>query len=285
VTDVLLATCADWPDGEPDGDLLVSALAERGLAAAWAVWDDPAVDWSSARLVAVRSVWDYIGRREDFLAWAAHVERWSSLLNGSEVFRWNTDKSYLVDLALAGLPVVPTALLDDEADLAEVAEKLSGRVLVKPRVGAGGVGISVVEPVLPGLDVTAGPWVVQPVVESVRTEGEQSVFVLDGIPVSQVRKLPAEEEIRVNEHYGGVGRPVELAAEAAVLAVEAVSVAEDLVGAELPYARVDALRLDDGRLVVSELELTEPGLYLDLVPRNATKFARMVRDVLDRAES
>lgn len=285
MTDVLLATCAALPEGEPGGDLLVAALAERGLTAAWAVWDDPAVDWSAARVVAVRSVWDYLERREEFLAWAAHVERWSTLLNGSEVFRWNTDKSYLVDLSLAGLPVVPTALLDDAADLAAVAERLSGRVLVKPRVGAGGVGIGVVEPVLPGLDVSGGPWVVQPVVESVRTEGEQSVFVLDGIPTSQVRKLPAGDELRVNEEYGGESSPVELAAEAALLAVEAVNVAEDLLSAELPYARVDALRLDDGRLVVSELELTEPGLYLDVVPKNAGRFARMVRDVLDRADA
>ena len=42
----------------------------------------------------------------------------------------------------------------------------------------------------------------------------------------------------------------------------------------LPYARVDLMRLADGTLAVGELEVTEPGFYLDLVPEVATAFAR-----------
>ena len=36
------------------------------------------------------------------------------------------------------------------------------------------------------------------------------------------------------------------------------------------------LRLDDGTLAVSELELIEPGLYLDVLPANAEPFADLV---------
>ena len=53
-------------------------------------------------------------------------------------------------------------------------------------------------------------------------------------------------------------------------------VAEDLLGARLAYARVDLMRLADGTLVVGELEVTEPGLYLDLVPEVAPAFADVV---------
>lgn len=293
--DVLLVTCSELPDGEPGGDVLVDALGERGLAAQWVRWDDESVDWSTAPVTAVRSTWDYQHRREEFLAWADHVARWSHLLNGPSVFRWNTDKSYLLALAEAGLPVIPTRLLDDPADLTAVAREFDGRVVVKPRVGAGGAGVTVLEsPVtaveelvglgaeLPAAALVGGPWVVQPVVESIHTAGELSVFVLDGIPVTQAVKLPGPGEIRVHGRYGGSTEAAELGAEAAVLAVETVNSAEDLLGAELPYARVDAMRLDDGRLVVSELEVTEPGLYLDVLPRNAVKFARMVQDVVGR---
>ena len=42
------------------------------------------------------------------------------------------------------------------------------------------------------------------------------------------------------------------------------------------HGRVDLMRLADGTLAVSELELIEPGLYLDVVPGNAERFARMV---------
>ena len=45
---VLLATFCLMPEGEPGGSLLVDALAERGVEAAWATWDDPAVDWAGA---------------------------------------------------------------------------------------------------------------------------------------------------------------------------------------------------------------------------------------------
>ena len=49
----------------------------------------------------------------------------------------------------------------------------------------------------------------------------------------------------------------------------------DLLGRPLDYGRVDLLEYD-GRLVVGEVELIEPGLYLDVCPGNADAFAEMV---------
>jgi glutathione synthase/RimK-type ligase-like ATP-grasp enzyme len=293
VTEVLLATSADWPDGEPAGELLVKAFADRGLAAAWARWDDPAVDWSAARVVAVRSLWDYEHRRDELLGWAEHVARWSKLVNGPAVFRWNTDKSYLLDLERIGVPVVPTALLDDRDQLTEVSGRFGGRVVVKPRVAAGGRGLTVQDagPDLGGVAVElgvdlvedrSGPWLVQPLVESVRTEGETSVFVFAGVPVSQALKLPAAGgEIRVHEMYGGTTEAVEPTDEAMLLAAETVAAARQLFDEDLCYARVDLMRLDDGRLVVGELEVTEPGLYLDVLPGNADAFADVVAALVE----
>ena len=125
MTDVLLATCRAWPEGEPGGDLLVAELGRCGLGAAWAVWDDASVDWAGARLVAVRSTWDYEHRREEFLAWARRVEEVTRLVNPAAVLEWNTDKRYLLDLAEAGLPVVPTLtaeVLDMPAALEPLVE-------------------------------------------------------------------------------------------------------------------------------------------------------------------
>lgn len=279
MTDVLLVTCADLPDGEPGGDLLVADLAARGVDAAWVLWDDPAVDWSAARVVAVRSTWDYEHRREEFLAWARSVG--PTLLNGAEVFAWNTDKAYLVELAGTSLPVVPTVSVDDEGELAPAVARFMPAV-VKPRVGAGGRGVVVFdgEPGGPvGLDESqlgTGPWVVQPLVESVRTEGETSVFVLGGEVVSQVRKVPGAGEIRVHGSYGGRSEAAVVTAEAAAVARETVAAVERLLGARLDYARVDLMRDADGVLVVSEVEVTEPGLYLDLLPGNATAFGALL---------
>lgn len=277
-TDVLLVTYSLLPDGEPGGDLLPAALAEHGLTARWARWDDDTVDWGAARLVAVRSTWDYHRRLPDFLAWARAVEARARLLNGAEVFAWNADKAYLRELAQV-VPTVPTELLDDASLVPGLAAALDrwSTVLVKPRTGAGGVGVVVAESIHdPGLEgLVAGPWVVQPLVESVRTTGERSVFVLGGAAVTQVDKVPAGGEVRVHEQYGGSSQPVDLDADLATVAEEAVRAAAGLTGADLPYARVDLMH-HDGQWVVSELELIEPGLYLEIAPQNAGRFAALV---------
>lgn len=271
---MLLATCAQLPDGEPGHEALDAALGARGLDPRWVLWDDPAVDWAAAELIAVRSTWDYDSRLGEFLGWAAGLG--PRVLNGVEVFRWNTDKRYLLDLQDAGLSVVPTMSADTPDDVRRLAARHPVAV-VKPRVGAGGRGLDVVsdagawEPDGGG----RGPWIVQPLVESIHHDGETSVFVLGGHAVSQVDKLPGTTDVRVHPRYGGSSRPVPLDREAAQLAIEAVATVIDVLGGDLAYGRVDLMR-HRGRLVVSEVELTEPGLYLDVLPENAEHFADAV---------
>ncbi|MBO9521712.1 MAG: hypothetical protein J7518_09260 [Nocardioidaceae bacterium] len=252
--DVLLVTCRALPEGEPGAAVLDEALAARGITASWVAWDDDAVDWAGS-LVAVRAAWDYDARREEFLAWARSVPR---LLNSAAIFAWNTDKAYLAALAEAGAPVVPTYVVE-------------GAAVVKPRVGAGGRGVQVLDSV-----------VVQPLVESIRTEGEYSVYVLGGEVVSMAVKRPAAGEIRVHEQYGGRTVALPVTEEAAAVARSAVRAAEQLLGERLDYARVDQLRLADGTLAVSELEVTEPGLYLEEIPGNGPAFAALVAALLGR---
>jgi glutathione synthase/RimK-type ligase-like ATP-grasp enzyme len=123
--------------------------------------------------------------------------------------------------------------------------------------------------------LTSGPWIVQPVVDSVRTEGETSVYVFGGEAVSQLRKTPPAADIRVQEEHGGTTAAVALDPDAVALAERTVAVAGTLLGRTPAYARVDLLRWQ-GDLAVSELELIEPGLYLDLAPQNAEAFAEHV---------
>ena len=290
MTDVLLVTCAALPAGEDGGRMLLGELADRGVEARWVAWDDADVAWDEAGLVAVRSAWDYEDRRAEFLSWAASVDTRTRLLNGARVFDWNTDKFYLLGLIEAGLPVVPTVSADDEAQLV-AAIAAHPQAVVKPRVGASGRGVVVFD----GADgpdgsdgvgrvdasrLAPGPWIVQPLVQSVRSHGETSVFVLGGEVVSQVRKVPGAGEIRVHEQYGGSSVAEVVTADAATFATDVVHAAEQLLDATLDYARVDLMRLDDGACVLGELEVTEPGLYLDVVPENAAAFAATVATLL-----
>ena len=267
---VLLATCAMHPEGEPGHAVLDRALEARGLDASWVAWDDPYVDWADADLVAVRSTWDYDGRLREFLGWAGSVGR--RLLHGAEVFRWNTDKSYLLDLAARpGVPVVPTVLADTPVALRAAVGRF-GTAVAKPRVGSGGRGIVIVRDAESWLPTSGGPWVVQPLVDSIFDVGELSVFVIDGHPVAQVLKVAGRDDIRVQEAYGGTTTAVEPSAEAGLLAVDAVAATTEVVGSEIVYARVDLLH-HAGTWHVSEVEVTEPGLYLDVVPEVAEAYA------------
>ena len=128
--DVLLATCAEFPDGDEDDARLQAALRDRGLDTRWAVWDDPAVPWADAGLVVIRATWDYARRHDEFLAWAGGVPR---LRNPADVVRWSTDKRYLADLAAAGVPTVPTRFVAP----GENGDLPAGEVVVKPGVSAG----------------------------------------------------------------------------------------------------------------------------------------------------
>ena len=272
---VLLATSGDLPQGEPGAPALDAALAQRGIDFAWVRWDDPAVDWAAADLVAVRSTWDYVERPADFLGWAASLDQ-SRLLNGADVFAWNHDKRYLLDLD--DLPGVPTAWVASATQLVAAVDGL-GTAVVKPAIGAGGQGLAVLQA---GLDedqaaphVEGGPVVVQPLVESIHTLGEVSVYVIDGRVTGRFDKVPAGTgEIRVHEEFGGQVREVP-PGEVGGLALRAYDAMARRFGRPMDYLRVDLLHWE-GDWVVSELELIEPGLYLDVSPVNAGPFADLV---------
>jgi len=269
-TDVLLVTDGEHAEGEPGHEVLDKELAKRGISSRWERWDDPHVGWGEARLVAVRSAWDYDLRPQDFLTWASTVG--SHLLHGAEVFRWNIDKGYLKELRqLTPLPVVPTETAHDLLSL-RAAIGSFGQAIVKPRVGAGGRGIVLARDPQSFKPVDKGPWVVQPVVQSVMSEGEISVFCFNGRPVSQLRKVASKKDYRCQEEYGGRSHLEPLAPEIAVLAADAVAATSEVVGTEIVYARIDLLR-HDGVWSISEVEVTEPGLYLEEIPGNADHFA------------
>lgn len=211
----------------------------------------------------------------------------SPLLNGPDVFAWNADKGYLIELAEV-LPTIPSRRVDDTTLVAGLQRAVAdfGAALLKPATGAGGVGVCVVEwwndDRLEGM--VAGPWIVQPLVESVRTRGETSIYVFDGRAVSQVDKHPGGGEVRVHEVHGGRSAAVALDPERADLATRAVRATEELLGRRLDYARVDLLWWEE-RWCVPELELIEPGLYLGVVPSNAEAFADLVVAALDRVSA
>jgi glutathione synthase/RimK-type ligase-like ATP-grasp enzyme len=278
--DVALITGSDGPSFMPQTDAkLETALRRRGAVVHAPRWNDPDVDWSRYELAVVRTAWDYPSDRDGFVAWAAEAASQTSLWNPADVLRWNTHKSYLLELEDRGAPVVPTAWLarGDHLELADLlARRGWDRAVVKPAVGGGAVGVARVEE---GGDaagqrhldelLAAGDAMVQPYLPSIETVGELSVIVIDGEVTHGVRKLPRSGEYRVQEEFGGRMLAEDLDRDTRALVAWLLEAA----GAELLYARVDLLEDEVGSVQLVELEVTEPDLFLDAAPGAADRLA------------
>lgn len=266
---VALATAAEQVHTDQDDEPLLEALAAAGHEASLVPWDDPDVDWGRYDAVVIRSTWDYHTRRDAFVAWARAVGAVTRLFNDAEVVRWNTHKSYLLELEERGAPIVPTAWLarGDRVDLAALAAARGWEeVVLKPAIGAGGDGIEQLpasrgQSALDALCDT-GDVLVQPFLPTIATVGELSVILFDGQVSHAVRKRPDDGSFLVQIEHGGVYEPVlDPAAEAVALARWVV----EATGQQLLYARVDLLVDPAGTWQVIELEVTEPNLFMDLV--------------------
>lgn len=283
---IALATCREYPAGDEDSELLLAASAALGLDAEWRVWDDPATDWDSYDLVVIRSTWDYVPRRDDFVAWAASVPR---LANPAEVVAWNTDKTYLRDLAAASVPVVPTRWLEPGDPVPPAG--WTG-VVVKPAVSAGArdtarYGSAEADRARGHAEdlLAAGRRVmVQPYLTGVEDAGETAVLHVGGAYSHAVRKdallrtgAPAEVDELWRAERIAAREPSELERRLAERTLAAVP-----GGAQrLLYARVDLLPGADGDPLVIEVELTEPSLFLWTDPAAADRLAAAIRHAVD----
>jgi glutathione synthase/RimK-type ligase-like ATP-grasp enzyme len=257
-----------------DDPILLAALERAGHQAHLWSWDDPEADWSSVDVALVRSTWDYFERPDEFVAWLEATRSQVRFINDVETLIWNLDKRYLIELAEAGLPVVPSEL----ATLSELDDAIKrvwddrASAIVKPVISGGSWGLhhrqvgSKLKP-----DPAQGPWLVQPFAKSIMKEGELSVIILGGEISHGIRKLPKDGDIRVQREFGGremVERP---SPEAARLAMDVLAACPG----ECLYARADIVERD-GRLELMEMELLEPELFFVKVPEAADRLAKLL---------
>jgi glutathione synthase/RimK-type ligase-like ATP-grasp enzyme len=270
--DVALASCAPLPEPDPDQQPLMDALAERGLRVETLAWDDPRADWPAARLTVLRSTWNYPRRAAEFLRWAERTAAVSRLWNPLEVVRQNLHKSYLLDLERRGVAVVPTKLVrQGSATSLRAAAGEWERVVVKPAISAASLdtirverddfarGEAHLQMILASRDA-----LVQPYLPSVEGEGERALVCVDGALTHAVRKHP-----RFSAEAESVSGALPIAPDERALAERALAT----VGHPLLYARVDVARDAAGRVLVMELELIEPSLFLVQHPPALERFA------------
>jgi glutathione synthase/RimK-type ligase-like ATP-grasp enzyme len=200
----------------------------------------------------------------------------SRLFNPIGLVRWNLRKDYIGRLAAASVRVPQTHFV---ACAVEAIDKVFGetgwnRAVVKPLTGASGYSVELVarEGIAGAVsrlaaEVRAGGVLVQEFLPEI-ADGELSLIYFDGIFSHAVRKRPPQGEFRVNSRFGATRSP-----EMPLHAVMEQGAAALRTLPEVPlYARVDGV-VRDGQLIVIEVEVLEPALFLEFEPSSADRFA------------
>jgi hypothetical protein len=277
---VAIATCAELPLLDRDAGLFRDALVRHGAHVSPVVWDDPGWLADDFDAVVLRSTWDYQFKMEEFLDWSSTIG--TKLYNPPEVVRWNIDKRYLLELADARIPIVPSTFISPGHELPPM---LNGKFVVKPSVSAGSKDTAVYDDGrLPAarahmsrLLAQGRSVLIQPYLSTVDHEAETAVIFVDGRACHAMRKgplleldEPLEADLFRQEQMSRRNAGPDILA----LASRAVDFVSKSFGAVPLYGRADVLRDDAGNPAILELELIEPSLFLDFYPSSADMLAR-----------
>jgi len=295
----LVTTDVPWLlEHEFDLEPLLAEFARREVPAEAVVWHDPSVDWDAYDLIVMRSPWDYSLRTAEFLAWLDALPA-GRVLNPPALIRWNFDKRYLLDLETHGVQIVPTIVAATLAEVRAAAEKIGGRVVIKPNIGAGSWGAhltsaddaKLAEYAAEVLD--SGKLVlVEPEIPEITAGGERGLLFFDGRYSHTITKgrILADDGGYVGGEYTediAPAKPTDAEIEMAATcnrAIAAIARERGFASADATtplYARYDIVTGANGPMVI-EAELFEPSYFVETAPGSVE---RVVDAMIARLES
>lgn len=270
-----------------DDELAIEPLRELGWNVQTISWRDKSVDWNKFEAVVIRTPWDYQKYPNEFLEVLREIDASKAQLeNCLSIVEWNLSKLYLRELEQNGIGIVPT--IWDEKTINETCFKQwsahfkTDEIIIKPIISATAEFTYRLKEFLPELaEIFANkPFMVQPFMPNIVSEGEFSLFYFGGNYSHAILKTPKQHDFRVQEEHGGI--------------ITAVKPSEKLldVGRKVfefikptpLYARVDFVRDSADDFCVMELELIEPALYLRMDKDAPACFARVFDDWMKKSE-
>ncbi|MBX0334646.1 hypothetical protein K3G39_15500 [Pontibacter sp. HSC-14F20] len=267
-----MVTCQSLGDyttnADSEDERLYRFLAEKGHEISFQVWDNEQVDWTSFDAIIIKSPWDYFDKIQAFYTWLDKLEALGCrVLNPVQTLRWNADKVYFKAMQAQGVKIVPTVWLEQgstfnpESVFGAIGQE---KIIVKPRVSGAAKNTLAISRAEVG-DYTARinallqeePFLAQPFLEEIKTQGEWSFLFFNGRYSHAVLKTARAGDFRVQHFFGG---SVHTPKPPANMLETATTIAEQFAQ-DCLYARVDGVELN-GELVLMELELIEPFLFL-----------------------
>jgi glutathione synthase/RimK-type ligase-like ATP-grasp enzyme len=270
-----------------DEAFLHQALKRQGQDFEEVVWDAPNIDWDRFDQVVVRSTWDYVTKCQAFLKVLRQIEASrAQLINPLACIEWNIDKAYLFELEKLG-ERIPKGLLIKKFQLSDLAPETTtgcffrehpGKMVIKPCIGAGGGDTFLFESsevqalqlaekfsLLINHDV-----LIQEYLPQIK-QGERSLVFIDGALAHALIKVPTASEFRCQEEHGGQFQAFSpLSSEVAwgERLLQKIPVLKD----QATFIRVDYLLIQEGEMVIMEIEAIEPSLYFSVRPESADQF-------------
>jgi len=119
--------------------LLVEPLLKAGWQVEEISWRKKDVNWSDYDVVIIRSPWDYQDNPDAFLDTLENISAKTLLENSLDIIKWNINKTYLIDLDISGLNIVPTLWGENltKGNLLPAYERLNvNEIIIKPVISA-----------------------------------------------------------------------------------------------------------------------------------------------------
>ena len=271
---------AEQGDFVTDYDESFAAMAALGWHAEAVPWRDETIVWDDYAAVYICTPWDYPQHAEQFMRVLEAIERSSAtLVNELALVRWTLAKTYLRDLEERGAAIVPSIWFDD-IDVTQIPQWFetfaSDTLVIKPDIGGNALDTFVLERPLSAdsedlllRTFTKRPFLVQPFISNIRSEGEFSLFFFGGEYSHAIQKIPKSGDFRVQEEHGADIQSVQPPTGLLDTARQVLALADP----QPVYVRADFVRDDHDRYLLMELELIEPSLYLRTDAGAAARFA------------
>ncbi len=265
-----------------EDDLVKKALEKKGLKVIRTYWDNPNFDFSTAKIVLFRTIWDYFQRFEEFSKWLDETQDKTTFINSPELIRWNIDKNYLQDLKNKGINIPETLFIKkgDKRKLADLQEFAKWeKIVLKPAVS--GAGRHTYKLTLENIEeheaiykklIDKEDMLFQEYQENITEKGEIAFIVFNGKFSHAILKKSKKGEFKVQDYFGGTVHNYTPTNEEIIFAEKVVSVCEP----KPLYARVDVMQDKNNKPIIGEIELIEPELWFRLHPEAADLLAEAI---------
>jgi glutathione synthase/RimK-type ligase-like ATP-grasp enzyme len=247
--------------------LLKEALERKGLKVHRTYWDNPDFDWTSTRYAIFRTTWDYFDRIDEFMPWLEKTAELTQFINPISLIKWNMDKHYLRDLQQNGIDIPDTIFIEkgEKRNLsAFTTDKNWSEFILKPAISGAArhtyrfkkEEIGKHEAIFEAL-IANESMLLQEFQKNILTKGEIALMLFGGRFSHAVLKLAKAGDFRVQDDFGGTVHDYNPTEQEIAFAEKVITTISPLPA----YARVDIFWDNEGKPVVSELEMIEPELW------------------------